>query len=153
MSATRKSDGPGSLPPTSRSLPIVLIRARENVMAPIRRMLADSGITEQQWRILRVLDEGGPMDATNVADRASLLLPSLTRIAASMSARGLITQVQDETDRRRQKLAITAEGRQIIAQNLDQALEIVAGFKARLGEDNYERLLDLLQMLSSGEAD
>ena len=43
------------LPSTRRSVPIALIRAREKVMGPIRDMLADSGITEQQWRILRVI--------------------------------------------------------------------------------------------------
>ena len=42
-----------ALPSTSRSLPIALIRAREGVMAPIREMLAETGITEQQWRVLR----------------------------------------------------------------------------------------------------
>ncbi|MCB1386089.1 MAG: MarR family transcriptional regulator [Nitratireductor sp.] len=138
----------GRLPPTARSLPIVLIRARENVMAPIRKMLADSGITEQQWRVLRVLAEAGPMDSSKVAERASLLLPSLTRIALTMREKGLITQVQDPVDRRRQKLAIAPAGRELIDRNIEQALEIVAGFKAKLGEADYERLLDLLDRLA-----
>ena len=67
-------------PLTNRSLPIALLRAREKVMGPIRAMLSDVGVTEQQWRVLRVLDERGPLDPTEIADRSVLLLPRLTRI-------------------------------------------------------------------------
>ena len=72
------------LPPTSRSLPIALLRAREGTMIPIRVMLSATGITEQQWRVLRVLSEYGTLDTKTLANRASLLFPSLTRIAATM---------------------------------------------------------------------
>ena len=101
---------PSKLPSTSRSLPIALIRAREGVMAPIRDMLSETGITEQQWRVLRVLSEYGMLDTTTLADRSSLLFPSLTRIAATMRDKGLITQTRDDVDRRRQLIEITAEG-------------------------------------------
>ena len=135
------------LPSTSRSLPISLIRAREGVMAPIRDMLAETGITEQQWRVLRVLAEHGAMDASSLADRASLLFPSLTRIATTMRKKGLLTQVRDEKDRRRQMIEITAEGQKIIDDNSARAAEIVVGFKAKLGAAQYEQLLDLLARL------
>lgn len=141
------------LPTTARSLPISLIRAREGVMAPIREMLAETGITEQQWRVLRVLAEHGAMDASTLADRASLLFPSLTRIATTMRKKGLLTQTRDEKDRRRQMIAITAEGQKIIDDNTAQAAEIVVGFKARLGEAQYEQLLDLLAKLDPSAAD
>lgn len=116
-------------------------------MAPIRDMLAETGITEQQWRVLRVLAEYGTLDTTTLADRASLLFPSLTRIATTMRNKGLITQTRDEVDRRRQFIGITAEGQKIIDDHSLQAAQIVAGFKARLGEENYETLLDLLLIL------
>ena len=97
-------------PTTSRSLPIALIRVREGVMSPIRVILAETGITEQQWPVLRVLAESGSMDTKTLANRSSLLLPSLTRIAATMRDKGLITQTRDDADRRRQLLAITPAG-------------------------------------------
>lgn len=136
------------LPSTSRSLPIALIRAREGVMAPIRDMLAETGITEQQWRVLRVLSEHGQMDTSTLAQQASLLFPSLTRIANKMREKGLITQTRDKVDRRRQLVAITPQGQQIIDDNLPQAAQIAANFKASLGEERYEQLLDLLALLA-----
>ena len=69
---------------TRRSLPIALLRARETVMGPIREMLATSGVNEQKWRVLRVLQEQGPMDLTPLAEEASLLLPSLHTLRAAM---------------------------------------------------------------------
>lgn len=122
-------------------------------MAPIREMLSTTGITEQQWRVLRVLAEHGAVDASSLAERASLLFPSLTRIATTMRNKGMITQTRDETDRRRQMIAITAEGQKIIDENTAQAAEIVVGFKAKLGEEQYEQLLDLLAKLDPNASD
>lgn len=138
------------LPSTSRSLPIALIRAREGVMSPIRDMLSETGITEQQWRVLRVLSEYGVLDAKTLADRSSLLFPSLTRIAATLREKGLVTQTRDDQDRRRQFIKITPEGQKIINDRADQAALIVEGFKATLGIENYETLLDLLALLDPG---
>ena len=143
----------GTLPPTQRSLPIALIRAREKVMAPIRDMLSETGITEQQWRVLRVLSEYGRLDTKTLADRASLLFPSLTRIVATMRDKGLITQTRDKTDRRRQFIEITPQGQKIIDDRVGQAAQIVAGFKTTLGAENYETLLDLLALLDPGSRD
>lgn len=140
------------IPSTSRSLPISLIRAREGVMGPIREMLSETGLTEQQWRVLRVLSEHGEVDAKTLADRASLHMPSLTRIAVTMTSKGLITQKRDESDRRRQMIAITDSGQKIIDDHTAQAARIVVGFKNRLGEENYEKLLDLLGSLDPGSS-
>lgn len=142
-----------TLPTTSRSLPIALIRAREGVMAPIREMLSETGITEQQWRVLRVLSEHGLLDTTTLAERSSLLFPSLTRIAASMRNKGLITQTRDEIDRRRQLIEITAAGQKIIDDRTSQSTQIVDDIKTKLGTDNYETLLDLLGLLDLNSND
>jgi homoprotocatechuate degradation regulator HpaR len=135
------------LPPAHRSLPFALMRAREKVMAPIRDMLAASGITEQQWRVLRVLSENGAMDASKLADQASLLLPSLTRIAQNMVANGLITRATDTADRRRLVLAITAAGQTILDDNRAEAARIAQRFTDVLGRERLDSLLDALAML------
>ena len=122
-------------------------------MPPIREMLAETGITEQQWRVLRVLAEYGPQSSSSLASRASLLFPSLTRIAQTMHAKGLITLSRDEDDRRRQMIAITNDGQKIIDEKADRALEIVAEVKQRIGEDKYEVLLDILAQLDPDHAE
>lgn len=137
------------LPPTNRSLPIALIRARENVMGPIRAMLHETGLTEQQWRVLRVLSESGEIDATELSVRACLLLPSLSRILRTMETKGLISRGQNAEDQRRQKLEITPAGQNIIDANREQGIAIVDRMKAHLGADNYEKLLTLLEAVAT----
>lgn len=137
------------LPPTTRSLPIALMRARESVMAPIRDMLSETGLSEQQWRVLRVLAEQGEMDSHSLAERACLLFPSLTRMAATMNAKGLITQTRDPNDRRRQLIAIAPAGLAIIASRVEAASAIAKGFRNKIGDEDYETLLDLLGRLSA----
>ena len=132
---------------TDRSLPIALLRARETVMAPIREMLADAGVTEQQWRVLRVLSESGPLDGTKLADRASLLAPSLTRIAQTLESKEYMTREASQTDRRRQVFAITRKGRHLLDQYREQALTIATATEARLGTEKLNHLLDLLAEL------
>ncbi|RMD94877.1 MAG: homoprotocatechuate degradation operon regulator HpaR [Alphaproteobacteria bacterium] len=138
--------------PTARSLPIALLRAREAVMAPVREMLAEAGLTEQQWRVLRVLDEDGPSDATRIAARACLLAPSLSRILAGMERRGLVRRAADATDRRRAVVSLTDAGRAVLAANAERANALAEALAARLGAARMELLLDLLNRLAEGEA-
>lgn len=132
---------------TSRSLPISLLRARESVMGPIRAMLSDADITEQQWRVLRVLQEGGAMEPTRIADEACLLLPSLTRILQKLEEKGMITRRPDDTDRRKQVVSITDAGNQVIFANLETSIQLMDSVRDRMGHDRYEALLDLLNDL------
>ena len=137
------------LPPTRRSLPIALIRSREKVMGPIRDMLKTSGITEQQWRVLRVLSETGPQDLTQISDKASLLLPSLSRIIRKLLDGGLVVSSINSRDRRRQTVVIRPEGQKIIDDNLPQATKIAEELQHHLGTERYEQLLDLLAALEN----
>ncbi|WP_092367887.1 homoprotocatechuate degradation operon regulator HpaR [Cribrihabitans marinus] len=135
------------LPRTSRSLPIALLRARERVMGPIRAMLADVGITEQQWRVLRVLQEEGPQDPTRIAEQACLLLPSLTRILQKLESKHLIERQADPDDRRKQIVRISDQGEQVIRDNLQTSLALLDEIRDRMGAERYEALLDLLNDL------
>ena len=137
---------------TSRSLPIALLRARERVMGPIRAMLLDAGVTEQQWRVLRVLAEQGPVDATEIARQACLLMPSLTRILQVLETKGYCTRNGHPTDRRRYLIEITVDGRRVIDDNIPESNRIFAELEAEFGKDRVEALLDLLNELSDGKS-
>lgn len=136
------------LPPVERSLLICLLRARERVTAPIRDMLSEIGITEQQWRVLRVLHERGPLDATGLADKAALHLASQTRIVQTLIDKGYVTRDIDPTDRRRQMLTITSAGAGIILDNQSVAARIAHNIEVRFGSEKLNQLLDLLDELN-----
>jgi homoprotocatechuate degradation regulator HpaR len=136
-----------SLRQTRRSLPIALLRARETVMGPIREMLAESGVNEQKWRVLRMLDEQGPLELTHLAHEACLLLSSLTRMVRPMEEEGLISRRTPDSDRRKVVVAITDKGRDLIRDHMAHSNAIFARIEAQYGKDRLETLLDLLDDL------
>jgi len=116
-------------------------------------MLSSVDITEQQWRVLRVLQENGNMEPTRIAEEACLLLPSLTRILQKLEEKNMIQRDPDTKDRRKQIVRITPAGERIIEENLEISLELSASIRERMGPDRHDLLLDLLNELELAEAD
>lgn len=133
---------------TRRSLPIALLRAREAVMSHFRPMLARYEVTEQQWRVIRVLAESGTLDASDVADRAFILAPSLTRMIKSLEERGFITRQKDKEDGRRVLLKLAPAGYAILNTVTPDTSAIYEHLETRYGRDRVEHLLDLLNELA-----
>ena len=133
---------------TRRSLPMALLRAREMVMSRFRPMLDAHNITEQQWRVLRVLDESGQMDASQVAAKANILSPSLTRMIRSMTERGLIGRGRDDNDGRRVMLEIAPTGAMLIATVSPHSHKITQQLSEQYGEEKLATLLALLDELA-----
>lgn len=122
-----------------------LLAAREAVMAPLRPALREANVTEQQWRILRVLADIGPADCTAIARATLLHPPSVTRIARELTARGLVARGGDAADARRALLSITDEGRDIIATTSQHTVRVLHKQQARFGLTRFNDLLSELQ--------
>jgi homoprotocatechuate degradation regulator HpaR len=131
---------------------MALLRAREVIMARFRPMLARHDITEQQWRVLRVLAEAGPLEATELANQASMLPPSLTRIIKAMEERGFITRSKVKDDGRRARLAITPAGLALIEELTPERVAIYDAIEKRYGAERHEELLDMLEALIQSES-
>ncbi len=132
-----------------RSVPIALIRAREAVMAHFRPLLAQRGYTEQQWRVLRVLDEFGPLDPTQLADKAALLMPSLTRILKTLEHKGAVVRKRDPDDGRRALILITSKALKTIETSLPGTNAAYGEIEAQFGAENMRDLLGLLDRLAN----
>ncbi len=128
------------LPAYRSSLAGTLLAAREAVMAPIRPELRSADVTEQQWRVLRVLDDHESLDAAALAAAALLHAPSLTRILKELNERGLITRGPDPGDARRSIVAITAAGRRLIGETAAHTLAVLEGYAEAFGRERLEAL-------------
>lgn len=137
---------------TRQSLPIALLRAREAMMSHFRPMLDGHGVNEQQWRVIRVLAEAGRLDASEVAERAHILAPSLTRMIRAMTERGLITKDRDEGDGRRVMLQIAPAGLDLLRRASPDSARIYAEIEARFGKARIDELIGLLEDLSKLKA-
>lgn len=118
-------------------------------MGHFRPMLARHEITEQQWRVIRILAESGKVDASEMADKAFILAPSLTRIIRSLEERGLITKHKDADDGRRVLLEIAPAGMRVIADVSPESRAIYDQLEARYGRERVEVLLDMLDELAT----
>lgn len=151
---SRKDDG-FEFSTTRRALPMALLRARERLMERFRPMLHAHEVTEQQWRVLRVLDEAEGMDASELAAGASILAPSLSRIIKTLEARKLIAIGRDPSDGRRALIRLTEEGSAFIRKVAPESAKIYADIEERVGRERIEALLDeidaLIDRLSSDE--
>jgi homoprotocatechuate degradation regulator HpaR len=148
MRSKPKADGDATPRSTRRSLPMALLRAREAVMARFRPMLAAHGVTEQQWRVIRVLGEVGPLDATELSARSWILTPSMSRIIRGLAERKLITAKKSENDGRRLVIAITPKAEALLREVTPESNAIYAELEARFGKARIEDLLDTLDRLT-----
>jgi len=130
-----------------------LLHAREVIMAHFRPMLTAHEVTEQQWRVLRVLAETRSVDASELAERASILPPSLTRIIRTLQDRKLITRGRMDEDGRRVILNITASGLELLDKLTPERRAIYQAIEERYGSEKLQTLLDLLDDLIRSETD
>jgi len=98
----------------SESLPMLLLRAREVAMGYFRPILKAHGLTEQQWRALRALDELGELTAAGLAQECALLAPSMTRIIRYLAGAGLVLARRSRRDQRALRLRISAKGKRLV---------------------------------------
>ncbi|UCE30021.1 MAG: homoprotocatechuate degradation operon regulator HpaR [Burkholderiales bacterium] len=131
-----------------RSLPITLLRAREAVMARFRPMLAEHGVTDQQWRAIRVLGEAGPLDATELSERCCILTQSMTRIIRALEDRDLVVRSRDSSDGRRLVIALTPAARALLKRITPKSREIYRELEVRYGAERIDLLLDMLDELA-----
>lgn len=134
---------------TDRSLPIALLRARETVISRFRPLLAANGFTEQQWRVLRVLEELGPSDPTFLSERCCVLTPSMTRILRTLETRGLIKRTRHDQDLRKYIISITNKGKKVINDLILESNRIYQKLEMEFGKQDTDQLLDMLERLAS----
>lgn len=131
---------------------MALLRTREAVMCLFRPGLRSLGVTEQQWRILRALAHGGPMEVTELAEATFLLAPSLSRILPDMEKRQLVARKQVDSDLRRSVVSLQPKGVRLIATHAPDSEAIYAQIAARFGEERVTQLFTLLHELQESLA-
>lgn len=138
---------PTTTPFSHRNLPRLLLQAREAVMAHNRPRLRAHGLSDQQWRVLRVLGEHGTVETGRVAREAFILGPSLTGVLARMERDGLVRRERDPADQRRTEVQATTRGRELVDQ-LSNAVEAhYRWLETQLGKQQLAQLYGLLDQL------
>lgn len=130
-----------------------LLRAREAVLAHVRPILRAHGFTEQQYRVLRALQNEGPLDAAELSRRATLLPSSLSRMLRDLRRIGLVEDVPAANGGRFARLRLSARGNAAVARAAVEVDAVGRLVEERLGSAQLrelERLLDTLEARMAG---
>lgn len=112
------------MPAFRETLPMLLNITLDGVMPVYRELFARHGLTEQQWRILRVLWAEKSVTTTELSRQTLLPAPSLVGILDRLEKRGLVVRQRSAKDRRKVHVAATAIGLDLHAAVLP-ALELI----------------------------
>ncbi|GLU38363.1 homoprotocatechuate degradation operon regulator HpaR [Pseudomonas sp. NBRC 100443] len=134
-----------STPPPS--LTLILLQAREAAMAFFRPSLNQHDLTEQQWRIVRILRQQGEMETYQLARQACILKPSMTGVLARMERDGLVRRWKSENDLRRVLVCLSEKGQQCFVAMSDDMENNYRRILEQCGDDKLQQLLGLLEEL------
>lgn len=99
---------------THRNLPQQFLKARDALMAHFRPILNHYGLSEQQWRILRALDEHARLEPRELCALCQILSSSMAGILARMEETGLVQRSRVEADQRRVLVSLAPPGHALI---------------------------------------
>ena len=143
-----------------RNLPLLLLQARERVISHFRPILNANGVTEQQWRIVRVLYEQPSLEPREIVELCRISSPSMAGVLARMEELGLVVRRRLQHDQRRVQVSLTPRARAMagrMAPQIDATYrrierQIGAEFGARL-QRALDRLLTTLASHAPDPAD
>ncbi|MGE1153954.1 homoprotocatechuate degradation operon regulator HpaR [Pseudomonas kitaguniensis] len=131
------------------SLTLNLLQAREVAMSFFRPSLNEHGLTEQQWRVIRILSQHGELEINRLADLACILKPSMTGVLTRMKAAGLIHRRKAAQDQRRVLVTLAEGGLSCFASMSERMEQNYQRIQARLGAEKLQTLLGLLAELKA----
>ncbi|WP_437437764.1 homoprotocatechuate degradation operon regulator HpaR [Trinickia violacea] len=133
-----------------RNLPMLLLRAREKMMDRFRPLITAQGLTEQQWRVIRALNEKGPLEPRQISDLCTISSPSMAGVLARMETLGLVTKERFADDQRRVRVSLTAKSVKLV-KVLSRDLEAEYGAIERaVGADVVAQVYQAVDALLAG---
>lgn len=98
-----------------RAFMIELLRLRDGMKEQFKPILKNHGMTDQNWRILKVVVDFGPIEVTQISRAAVIPPASLSRILPKMEAAKLVVRSVNPDDMRRTMIEATPKGRSMHA--------------------------------------
>ncbi|MEX0362411.1 MarR family winged helix-turn-helix transcriptional regulator [Flagellimonas sp.] len=105
------------------------------------------GITTEQWVILKIVEESGPLTQKEVANMSYRDPASITRTLDLLSKKDFVRRIPVETDRRQHHIVLTELGRQFVKKHMNLVNDLrklsVRGFS----DSEVEVLYKMLQRI------
>ncbi|MET0507913.1 MAG: homoprotocatechuate degradation operon regulator HpaR [Burkholderiaceae bacterium] len=138
---------------TRPNLPMMLLVARDRLIARFRPLLHEHGLTEQQWRILRAVHDAGSLEPREIVASCGISSPSLAGVLARMEALGLIDRRRFDHDQRRLAIALTARSLRLVKALAPRIEAIYRQMESDTGAAIVARLIADLEAMTAALAD
>jgi DNA-binding MarR family transcriptional regulator len=124
-------------------------RTAQVVMRWCVEALKPSGLTPQQFNVLRILRGASPnpLSASQICERMVTYDPDLTRLLDRLEAAGMIRKERDAADRRVVNVHVTEAGRETVERATLAARARIAEALRGIGENRLGELADLLELV------
>ena len=132
-----------------RSLPMMMHRALNAVMPGFRRIFTRFGVTERQWRVLRLLWEADGKPLLALAEGTLIPAPSLVGIIDRLQARGLVERRRSEQDRRVVRIWLTEAGFNLKAAVTPLVDEAYTAFEGLISAEEWRALAATLGKIAN----
>ena len=131
------------------SLPMLLNRSLDAIMPPYRDLFQEFGVTEQQWRVLRVLWEQKHLTSAKISILTLLPSPSLVGILDRLEKKELVKRLRSSSDRREINIIITDKGRELQSEVMPKVKKIQDQIKLILTDPEWRELNKSLEKIRS----
>ena len=129
------------------SLPMLLNRSLDAIMPPYRDLFQEFGVTEQQWRVLRVLWEQKHLTSAQISSLTLLPSPSLVGILDRLERKDLVKRLRSTSDRREINITITNLGRELQSKVIPKVKLIQDQTREKLSPTEWKQINNILKKL------
>ena len=130
-----------------KSLPMMLHRTLDTIIPHYRKVFKEHGISEQQWRILRVLWEMNGCTSAELSKKTLLPSPSMVGIIDRMMSKGLVTRERSNEDRRIVHVGLTDKGLALESKLMPQIDAIYETMMSQCDSQAWQTMIDTLQVI------
>lgn len=130
-----------------REIYLLLQHLSGELIHELATLLRPSGITPEQYHVLRILEDAGATGTplTAIGERSPAGDPDVTRLVDRLEQRGLARRTRDGSDRRVVTARITSEGRKLLSTLEGPVAALHARQLGPLGDRGLETLRKLLR--------
>ena len=124
-----------------------LIRTHSCITTRSSEVFKSYGITEQQYHVLRILNEAGPggLPCLEISRELPTPAPDVTRLLDRMMRGGLVTRTRLEADRRVVMVELTERGERVLEGVRPHFREFHRERLAHMSSDELDLLTQLLR--------
>lgn len=116
-------------------------------MAFFRPLLNQHDLTEQQWRVIRILHQQGELESHQLAHLACILKPSMTGVLGRLERDGIVCRRKAAEDQRRVLVTLTESGQACFIAMSEGMEANYCKIREQFGEEKLQQLLALLNDL------